>query len=434
MPLKLSPQEQLVDFMSFPNSRIESLRSFSNFSNRKWTRLLSWLDDTGLALYFLRKLEDTHASNTLPESAMSYLKCNFAANQMRVRDMLARFDVLNQQFCKADVRYSVLKGFSLVPRFCSDPCLRHQCDLDYLIDERSLYAAQRVLLESGYKPKEQTKRDDFVFLWPEEELPKRSAEQYQAQASHSVELHLDMWDSDSHGLPLLRGLFSVERSETRVSNGLRFPALKEEDAFLLQVLHACGHLFGYWIRLSLLFEIGYFINERHSDTAFWKSIDCRIGNNVVLREFVVIVSELVHKLFVPPLPDLVRAWQPLLRPGARVWIDNYAWNWLFGKLPGYQFCLFPRTKFVLFLQQQYRGDMVPAHIVRKRMMPIARLWRIASVLWREPSLLLNRNWWKHNFFIRRILFHVLAGLRYLCEIPRWRLRNRLAVRSGSLDV
>src|SRR5579864_599137 len=139
--------------MSFPNSGIESLRSFSNFSDRKWKRLLSWLDDTGLALYFLRKLEDTGASNALPESATSYLKFNFAANQMRVRDMLARFDILNRQFSEAGVRYSVLKGFSNVPQFCPDPCLRHQCDLDYLIDKQSLCAAQKILLDAGYMPK-----------------------------------------------------------------------------------------------------------------------------------------------------------------------------------------------------------------------------------------------------------------------------------------
>jgi len=395
---------------------------------------LSWLNDHGLAFYFLQRLEDTSASNNLPEPVISYLKNNFAANQMRVRHMLAQFEILNQKFTERGIRYAVMKGFSLVPQFCADSSLRHQSDLDYLIDKSSWSAAQQVVIEAGYKPKEQTKSEDLVFLKPDMGMASRGAEQYQARAPHTVELHLDIWDSDSYGLPSLCSFFSVARSDTRLFNGLRFPALTEEDAFLLQVLHAAGHLFGYWIRLSCLFEIGYFLNQRHSDTAFWKRVERRIDTNMILREFVVIVSELVHELFAPPLPLLILAWQPLLRPGARVWMENYARNWLFGKLPIHQFCLFPRTKFVLFLQQQYRTEVIPEHLVRKRVIPTARLPGIASALKRQPSLLLNRNWWKHKLVVRRSLFHALAGLRYVCEIPRWRWLNRASLQSDSMNA
>jgi hypothetical protein len=34
---------------------------------------------------------------------------------------------------------------------------------------------------------------------------------------------------------------------------------------------------------------------------------------------------------------------------------------------------------------------------------------------------LNADWWKRQLFLRRSLFHSLAGLRFLCEIPRWRV-------------
>jgi hypothetical protein len=201
------------------------------------------------------------------------------------------------------------------------------------------------------------------------------------------------------------------------------------------VLHACQHLFTFWIRMSGLLEVGYFLNRRASDTSLWNRIEQRVGDNLVLREFVVIVAELVVKLFAPPLPSLVRDWGASVRPGPRVWIESYARHWAFCELPGYQFSLFPRAKLVLFLHQQYRDNIsARKHMVRNRLIPSSRLSRIASSVRDKPSLVLDASWWKRQRLIGRSLFHALAGLRYLCEIPRWVWLNRARMRSASLDV
>lgn len=422
--MRRTPAEHIVEFLSFSSDGCASRGDLNRFNEREWKRALRWLDDSGLPFYFLQKLKDTNATPSVPPWVIAHLERNFAANQGRVGAMSSQFGLLNHKFNDAGVRYAVLKGVSLVPQFCPDAALRHQSDFDYLIDDRSLLAAQSVLVDIGYHQKLSSSRQEFIFLKPGMGEASRSDEQYDARAPHAVELHLDVWDSDLHGLPSIQRLFFAERTETHEWNGLAFPALSEEDALLLQVLHTCNHLFTYWIRMSCLFEIGYFLNRRASDTSFWNRIEQRVGDDSVLKELVVVVTELVAKVFAPPLPPLVRVWGSRIRPASRVWIESYARHWAFCELPVHEFRLFPRSKLAMFLHQQYMDARVQKRLVRNRILSFARLSRIASSIKNQPSRVLDADWRKRQLLVRRTLYHALSGLRYLCEVPRWRWLNR----------
>jgi Uncharacterised nucleotidyltransferase len=426
--------DNIVEFLSFSGPG-DSIAALGRVSHRDWERALLWLDDTGLAFYFLQKLQDTNSADAIPAEILSLLETNFMANQGRVENMSRRFDALNHGLDRAGVAYAVLKGLSLVPRFCPYAPLRHQGDFDYLVDTKSLPAAQRVLVEAGYALKDSPSSQEFVFVTPGAATPSRSGRQYSADAPHAVELHLDIWDGDLHRLPPLPNLFTVERVETHECNGLTFPALAEEDALLLQVVHACQHLFSQWIRMSGLFEVGYFLTRRAGDTDLWNRIEQRVGDNLMVREFVVLVCELAVKLFACPLPRLVCEWGAKIRPAPRIWIEKYARPFAFSELPAYQFDLFPRSKLVLFLQNQYKIDTRPVKAVDlKGALPLSRLSRIASSVRRKPSLILNASYWKHQLVLRRSVFHAMAGLRYFCEIPRWLWRTRAGVRPASPDA
>ena len=296
------------------------------------------------------------------------------------------------------------------------------------MDGESLSVARRVLGDAGYAPKESRSSKEFIFVIPGGE-PSRSADQYSPQAPHAVELHLDIWDPGLHGAPSIPTLFSVYRSKTYHGTELTFPALADEDAFLLQIVHACHHFFTLWIRMSCLLEIAYFLNRRAGDAELWSRIEQRVGDSAILREFVVIVTELAARLFACPLPAQVRVWGGSLRPGARVWIEHYARRWAFCELPVYQFSLFPRSKLALFLRQQYVDTSVAQDFSEQNgALPASRLARIASSVRNEPSLILNAHWWRRQLLVRRSIFHALAGARYVCEIPRWRWLNRTRAR------
>ncbi|MGA3348771.1 MAG: nucleotidyltransferase family protein [Candidatus Sulfotelmatobacter sp.] len=416
--------EAVVHFLRFSNDYANSIDTFKSFSTRKWHHVLQWLDDAGLALYFLRKLKDTNCADTIPAWALSRLAQNLLLNHERVDDLSHRFDCLNHRFNDAGIRYVVLKGFSLVPQYCSDASLRHQGDFDYLVGEQSLPAAQRVLLEDEYQLKPQLSAQELIFVKPSMGAPSRNHQQYSARSPHAVELHLDIWDSEQHRLPAMKSLFSVNRTITHQWGDLAFPVLTDDDAFLLQVLHACQHLFTYWIRMSSLFEISFFLTRHTSDSPLWNRIEQKAGDDPMLRDFFVIITELATKLFAAPVPRLTYEWSQQIRPATRIWIENYARNCAFCEMPAHEFDLFPRAKLVLFLLEQYKGDRFREDAVRKRLIAPSRFSRIALSIKEKPSLVWNLNWWKRQMLIRRSLFHALSGLRYFFEIPRWRWLNR----------
>jgi hypothetical protein len=422
-----TPAEAIVQFLSFSSHRWDDFRPIEQFSPRQWERVLPWLDDAGLALYFLQKLKDTHTSDAIPASALNRLQQNFRSNQLRVDHMSHRFQSINNCFNAAGVHYTVIKGFSLVPQFSASAALRHQSDFDYLVDEPSLPAATQVLVQAGYVPKDSHSSSEAVFVTPFGK-PSRSAEQYSPRSPHAVELHTDLWEADLNRLPQIPKLPFLERAVAYHWNGLTFPALDDEDAFLLQVLHACGHLFTFWIRMSCLFEIGYFLHRRAYDREFWNRTEQRVADSRILREFVVIITELASRLFRSPVPPPIDGWAANIRPASRVWLQHYARRCVFSELPAYQFSLFPTAKFVLFLHQQFREQApVGKSVLRKRLLPSTRLWRIVLSIRRGPSSALNADWWKHQLLVRRSLFHLLAGLRYVWEVPRWRWLNRTKV-------
>jgi hypothetical protein len=431
--VRRTPAEDIVEFLSFSTTPSDRVKELKKVSPREWEHVQRWLDDAGLAFYFLEKLKSTR-TDTVPAEVISRLERNFAANQQRVGDMSRRFSFLNRRFEEAGVRYAVLKGFSLVPQFCPNAQLRHQSDFDYLVDDQSLLAAQRVLVEAGYCPKVSRHKHELIFVMSGIGDASRGTERYSAQAPHAVELHLDVWESELCTLKAMPRRFSAVRTRMYQGGGCAFPVLADEDAFLLQVLHACQHLFTYWIRMSNLFEIGYFLNRRKSDTPLWSRIEQQVGDNLVLRELVVVVTELVAKLFAAPLPDLVRAWGPRIRPAPRVWIETYARPWAFCEVPTCEFRLLPRAKLARFLHQQYRDGDAEKLLLRNRLPTSSRLSRIASAASERPSLVLDAGWWKGQLVIRRSLFHALASLRYVCEIPRWRWLNRARIPMASMDV
>ncbi|HWY53805.1 MAG TPA: nucleotidyltransferase family protein [Terriglobales bacterium] len=433
--MKPALAEAIVGFLSFSGEACNRVSQLSKFSERDWDRTLGWLDDTGLALYFLQKLKDTDVANVVPALVLSGLEKRLTTNQERVAHMARQFDFLNARFRDRGVRYAVVKGLSLVPQYCPDANLRHQGDFDYLIDDQSQPTAQRVLEETGYLMKLSISDKEFVFVMPEMVKPQLGDDQYQAQAPYAVELHLDIWDSDLHKVPVPWPLPHLDNAKIRQWHELTFPVLPDEDAFLVQVLHACNHLFTYWIRISWLWEIGYFLTRRADDALFWNGIEQRVQGTTVLQEFVVVVIELVAKLFGAPIPPTVRAWGENIRPPSRVWIDNYAHQWVFGEVPGYQFRLFPRAKLVLFLQQQYVGDASAQKLfARSRLLPPSQILHRGQSTNGDPSKVLRTGWRKRRRLLRRTLFHALSGFRYLCEIPRWRWLNRGKVASASLGT
>ncbi len=418
--MSAKPAEHIATFLSFTPQTPDALNSLLALSDWHWRRVLEWLDDAGLAFYLLQKLKDTGVTKQVPSWVLSQLEANFALNQLRVERMTERFSLLNGRFTGAGLRYVALKGLSLVPEFCPSADLRYQGDFDFLVDEDSLPNAKSILAELGYTPKVSRSGKEFIYLSSTAE-PSRDSGQYDPQSLHAVELHLDIWDNVLHRLTVPNPL-SLERTVTHEVGGNLFPALCDEDEFLVQVLHALNHVFTYWIRMSCLLEIAYFLNRRAADLRLWNNIERRIGESIVLREFVVVVVELASQLFSAPVPALVKKWRKSIRRGPRVWIESYAHDWAFCALPVHRFSFLPLNKLVRFLREQYQDNSEKT--VAKSAPGSGGVARIARAIKDDPAVVFQLKWWGRQTLIRRTFYHGVATLRYAAEIPRWRWLNR----------
>jgi hypothetical protein len=428
--VKRTVAEAVVNYLSFSGKTSAHVGELAGFRNREWKQGVSWLHDTGLALYLLQKLKRGNVTDIVPKATLSRLEENLAANRRRVIYMASQFEFLNQKLSAAGVRYAAVKGFSLVPQFCPDASLRHQSDFDYLIDHQSLPLAQTVLEEAGYFLSKH-KANEFVFLMPSRAIPPPDDEQYEAHAPHAVELRVAFWDSDFHGVFLTGPRFSVDNTRTQRWQNSVFPALPEEDAFLLQVIHAFNHVLTGGVRMAWLYEIGYFLSQRSTDELLWQRVERRIGEDALLREIVVVVTELSAHFFKAPLPTTSIIWAQKLDPAVRIWINNYARTWVFAKNRVDQLGLFSAAKVVLFLHQQYLPDASRRHQMRIRLLPLEQLFQRAGSITGKSSANDGgrRRQLKHALI--RFLFHATAGLRYLWEIPRWRRLNKASARRSS---
>src|ERR1700731_4149423 len=145
-------EEQLIReavLLTFRKPFPEQWSRLYNLSEKGWQRLLHWLDISGLALYFLDRLVELQRCDVLPPKVLARLQQNLRDNMDRTTGMIAESVAIQQEFQEACLVYATLKGFSLFPDSVSKLELRHQFDLDFLVAEKSVLEAQKILKRQG---------------------------------------------------------------------------------------------------------------------------------------------------------------------------------------------------------------------------------------------------------------------------------------------
>ena len=402
----------------------------ARFSPRDWARCLGWLDRSGLTLYLLQQLRDCDATEVLPPPLLSRFEQNLADNKRRIQNVLAETGSINERFNRAGVQYVVVKGISLWPEFCSDPCLRTQTDIDYMIARKSISDARTVLAESGYETR--GKSDvQFEYERPLLRVPSPYDSPFKAETTPTVELHIGIWEDVRHHVPLEEPAFDLDRPKTQEWDGLQFPVLKEQDAFLLQALHAFQHVLSYWVKLSWLLEIGQFIEKRREDSLFWNQFTRRLEEAPRLAEFLTIALQLTARTFSVPVPAVAQYWTRYVSPTARLWLKNYGPRWARGDRPPHRAKVFPDSKLSLFFQTEYIPDArTRKHFLRHQLMPWKVPGKQPSVAFRQvkrkPWTRVQARWVDSAYTVQRLSFHAAAGLRYLWELPSWRYLTRIS--------
>jgi len=396
------------------------------FRLRDWERTFSWLDRTGLTLYLLQRLTSINAAEVLPPPVLARFEQNLRDNRRRVGHLADDFGSLNERFARAGVNYAAIKGFSLVPAYCPDAVLRAPSDLDYLVDKPSLSVAQRVLEEAGYRL-QRFSDIEFKFARPSPRIPTVSDDPYLRETEPLVELHLAFWNGKASRVPLNEPEFPLDQTIGYEWQGLRFPALKEEDAFALQIIHIFQHTLECWVKLCWLLEISHFLRARCSDAPFWDRVDIRMREVPCLPEFAAVVLGLAQKVFATPVPPIAKKWAQSLRRPARLWLDNYGRSCAIEDHPYDSLSLFSAAKLAFFLHREFVPDpRVRKELTQQRLFPWKRPDRVAIAAEKTAASFVTAGGLQWQFVLQRLIFHLGSSSRYLLEKPRWRELNRLS--------
>jgi Uncharacterised nucleotidyltransferase len=397
---------------TFNDSAEESHRRLSSLKYRGWLRTYHWLDASGMALYFLDRIEKLHIHSALPAATLARLRQNREDNRSRSAALFAEFVALNEAFQHAGVGYANLKGFTLSPMSCPNPELRCQLDLDFLIDGNQLELGRELLSKTGYVVAG-TNNTAWEFTAGGSQLPKIE-DYYKAKPQRSVELHFAASDTAPHR-PLrdrrLSGLY------LHSWNGVSFPALQPADQFAEQAFHLYRHISSAYTRVAWLLEYKNHISARYHDQLFWEEVRelSRVHPHASIA--IGLANVLAACVFGSEAPPQLEEWTTDCLPAAvRLWADQYGRRSVLADFPG--------TKLYLLLQEELAKDSGGwQQKKRKTLLPLHRAPRIVQP--RRGDNLATRLGGQLDqvrFLLFRFRFHLVEGLRYMSEAARWKRR------------
>jgi hypothetical protein len=400
-----------------PAPDLSCLRALHFSSAKQLSKLLRWLDHSGLALYLLAQLQDCEALCHCPTQFRDALELRLSANRRRTIAMIGEFGRLVQSFEHNDVLFCALKGLTLTPDFCRSAYLRHQTDFDFMIAQDSLANAKRVLRSCGYEQQEVRDTGEVTFATPLRHTPSPDDDIYATPSHREVDL-LATLRHNSHGVSIDATIGCLEDVQNKELDGLFFPVLPLQQRFCLQVMHAFKHLLGSWVRVSWLYEIGYFLGQHFSDTELWRGVIQQMGSHIKAREAFGLVVSLTKKLFCRPIPKQLDDWCiRSLPPRIEAWVAHFGLKTAISDLDGAKWTLFVHREFI-----DHRKSW--NSYLRDRILPVKRVLSIHSVITDDVRTRMNIKVSHCCHTIRRSVFHARALFTLPVEAIRWKYAVR----------
>jgi hypothetical protein len=400
-----------------PAPDFSPLAALRRSSASRLGRLLRWLDQSGLALYFLTQLQEHDALGQVPARFREALESRLTANQARTQAMLAEFARLVDSFRRDGVRFVALKGFTLTPAFCPAPHLRHMTDFDFLVAPDSFENAKRVLQSCGYDQQENGGVDEATFATPLRHIPSPEDDIYAIPEHREVDL-LTTLHHAAHGVTIDAPIGGLDSAEIRTLHGISFPALPPAEMFCLQVMHAFKHLLGSWVRASWLLEIGYFIDRHYLQDHLWRGVADRMGRDAQRRNAFGLVISLTNGLWPRPIPQaLADGCLQSLPPSIELWVAHFGVKTAVADLDG--------AKWTLFVHREFVDDRNHWNsYLSDRIFPVGRRASLGMVTSNDSGTRIKAKvaQWRHT--MRRSIFHAQSIFSLPVHAIRWKYALR----------
>jgi len=394
---------------SFHRPSLEIQARLREFTLDDWKHILFWLDISGLALYLLDQLTQMHLTSSLPPSILSRLEADLTDNRERAASLFREASAISHELAARRVSFALLKGMTLSPDSVSDPALRWQIDLDFLVAACDGPCATEILCTSGYALYA-TSKNTLEFKAGQPDKPDVRAI-YRIRSQRSLEVHLLNTDQSCDS----RRADPLMRANLRSFDGVMIPTLCSADILIQQAVHLFKHLCNEHTRASWVLEFWRHVTIRRSDEKLWHEVEV-IAAGDSQAEVALGASVLLTTLaFGDFAPDSLCYRMRRLPPAVRMWIETYGMRALLAGSPG--------NKMYLILRGQLQQGNEARGEARRLVFPI----HLPPLITRsEPGetflAQLRRYRIEANHLRARMRFHILEGIRYAIESARWQRR------------
>ena len=235
----------------------KALARLRSCAGGQFRQLLRWLDDCGLTLYLLERLQVAERLDEIGSRLGDELLIRGEANRLRISGMLAEFSRVIDALGRSGVRYAVSKGFSAAPDFCSQAEYRHHSDIDLLVHQSDCEAAVVAVATAGFRISRLSNSREIIFDGNGGAVSNGLMRSYELKCHSKVEIHLE----NDPPLTIRKQVGNVE-----------FHAMPLAEQFVHHVNHASEHMRLGWVRPSWLVEISYFITKHANDEALWNVV------------------------------------------------------------------------------------------------------------------------------------------------------------------
>ena len=381
----------------FAASHLAAAQRLACFKEAVWLANLRWLDTSGLALYLLDRVQELAIK--IPAGVLQRLEQNLADNTERNASLLAEAIEISHAFRQHGLRFAHVKGITLSPDAVPNPALRCQLDLDFLIDAEAADTARRLLEGMSYKLDFKVGKT-WEFRAGVSEVASIE-DLYKRKSQRSMDLHLRP----------VTGL--LERVQVRSFAGSPLSVLAPADQFIAQAKHFFKHLCCAFSRAAWLLEYRRHAIARRHDSAFWDEIMDRIQEEPKAALALGVATLMVTHVFGDPAPDALAQVLSSVPAAVVLWIEAYGKKALLADFPG--------TKLYLLLNAQLQPKTEITPLVRRsELLPLRRPPMITYGYEGEGMRSRFRRYRTQlHYIVFRLRFHLVEGLRYTLERPRF---------------
>lgn len=365
------------------------------FSERDWRKLGSWMQASGIGLYFLAELGKRGIKHAIPEEILRGLSQNLADNRERNAALRSELVRLNAAFRESGLDFLNVKGTTLGAEYCPDPDLRQQFDLDFWLREDHAQRCEETMRNLEYRVH---RSGNTLECNAGSATPPSLKDFYKPPTQRSVEIHLRP-TSEFESLP----------RANRTLNGMVFQTLSREQTFLYHALHITKHLRSEFTRASWLLEMRNVIAGAENDADFWSRVreGCPDSQVAILIGIAVAASAQVFRFEVP---DALGCWTVAVLPSrVRAWVEEFSEAVVMADFPG--------SKLYLLLNDALNSAEAGGARRRSTLMPLRVPGYIAAKRGQSGgarSLVVDV-----KYVAKRVRFHVVEGLRLLRVERQW---------------